>query len=335
MPDAHRAFRAACLAALVALAVAPAQANDTMAVVPAGGITFVKTADIEMRSEDLHIGRDQIRVRYVFFNHSAHDITTEVAFSLPRFSAGGAQPIEGTPGDNYVAFTVAADGHAVPARLESRAMVDGHNVADVLRQYGIPVVDFGGPGGNPIEQLPVDAKRRLTEADILGPGPDGEFTPQWEVASEFHWRQVFPAKASVTIAHSYKPMAGTDWFGDREAKAIGTAADEFKHYCLAGATRTALGKLLDRQREIGRRENSNTGLRAWEVGYVLTTGANWAGPIQHFRLEIEMPAADNVLGACFPGLRQTGPRMFAAERADFVPTEDLAVAFFENYHWRR
>lgn len=230
-----------------------------------------------------------------------------------------------------MAFTVAADGHAVPAQLESRAMVDGRNVAGVLRRYGPPVVDFGARG-NAIEQLPADAKRRLTEADILGPGPDGEFTPQWDVASVFHWRQVFPAKASVTITHSYKPMAGDEGFVALDADAVGTATDEFKRYCIDSATRTALGKLLERQQEIGRRENTNTGLIAREVGYVLTTGANWAGPIQHFRLEIELPAADDVLATCIAGLRRTGPKLFAAERADFVPTEDLAVAFFETYH---
>src|SRR5580658_402768 len=115
----------AWLATLPVIAVGPVQANDTLAVVPAGGIIFVKTADIEMRSEDLHVGRDQIRVRYVFFNHSGHDITTEVAFPMPRFYPSSPQPIEGTPGENYVNFTVAADGHAVPAQLESRAIVDG------------------------------------------------------------------------------------------------------------------------------------------------------------------------------------------------------------------
>lgn len=73
-------------------------------------------------------------------------------------------------------------------------MVDGRNVVDVLRRYRIRVVDFGFRGGDPIEQLSADAKRRLTEAGILGPGPGGEFTPQWDVASVFHWRQVFRPK---------------------------------------------------------------------------------------------------------------------------------------------
>lgn len=86
-------FLPAFLATLLALTPAQAQANDTLAVVPTGGITFVKTADIEMRAEDPHIGRDQIRGCYVFFNHSDHDVTTEVGFPLPQFSAGSPRPI--------------------------------------------------------------------------------------------------------------------------------------------------------------------------------------------------------------------------------------------------
>lgn len=133
-----------------------------------------------------------------------------------------------------------------------------------------------------------------------------------------------PAKTSVTITHSYKPMAGADWYGP--------APEDFKGYCIDDATRAALGGLLDRQKQIGKRENTNTSLIAREVAYVLTTGANWAGPIQHFRLEIELPTADDVLATCFAGLRRTGPKLFAAEQADFVPIDDQAVAFFENDH---
>lgn len=66
---------------------------------------------------------------------------------------------------------------------------------------------------------------------------------------------------------------------------------------------------------------------AW-LEYVLHTGANWAGPIGHFRLEI---AADSkgVVSACpIPGLilqRRAGTLI--AERANFTPSSDIAVLF--------
>eukprot|EP01035_Chromulina_nebulosa_P002425 gene2425-3273_t len=58
---------AAVLAALIA---APVLANDSTAELAAGGLVLTKTDAIEMRSEDLFISAEAVRVRYVFINTS-------------------------------------------------------------------------------------------------------------------------------------------------------------------------------------------------------------------------------------------------------------------------
>ena len=70
-------------AALAALLAAPALANDSTAELAAGGLVLTKTDAIEMRSEDLFISEQAVKVRYVFVNTSAAPVTTRVAFPMP------------------------------------------------------------------------------------------------------------------------------------------------------------------------------------------------------------------------------------------------------------
>jgi hypothetical protein len=81
-----RAVAAAILGMLVAAPAA--HANDTTAELATGGLIFVTNDDIEMRSENLYISAQQVRVAYDFFNKSAHDVTVLVAFPLPEIRIG-------------------------------------------------------------------------------------------------------------------------------------------------------------------------------------------------------------------------------------------------------
>ena len=65
-----------------------ASANDSTAALGAGGLTLTRTEDIRMASEDLFIGKDEIRVSYSFVNESGKPITTRVAFPLPDLDMG-------------------------------------------------------------------------------------------------------------------------------------------------------------------------------------------------------------------------------------------------------
>src|ERR1700754_4711766 len=58
-------------------------ANDSTAELATGGLVLTKTADIEMRSEDLFISPEEIRVTYHFFNRAPDDRTVTVAFPMP------------------------------------------------------------------------------------------------------------------------------------------------------------------------------------------------------------------------------------------------------------
>ncbi len=87
-----------------------AVANDSTATLGAGGIEFTKNASIAMEQEDLFISTEQIRVKYIFRNNSAQDITTRVAFPVPEFPENPDGDIAmDTHSDNPLLFAVQVD----------------------------------------------------------------------------------------------------------------------------------------------------------------------------------------------------------------------------------
>jgi hypothetical protein len=58
---------------------------------------------------------------------------------------------------------------------------------------------------------------------------------------------------------------------------------------------------------------------------VLTTGANWAGPIGDFRLMVDKGESDSLVSFCADGVKKTGPTTFEVRHANFTPTRDLEI----------
>ena len=56
----------------------PALANDSFAAIGAGGLVLQKSDGVVMESEDLYLSLRQVKIRYVFFNSTAQDLTTIV-----------------------------------------------------------------------------------------------------------------------------------------------------------------------------------------------------------------------------------------------------------------
>jgi Domain of unknown function (DUF4424) len=119
---------------------ASARANDSTAELAAGGIVLVANPHIEMRSEDLFISTEEIRVRYVFFNSADKDITTLVAFPMPDVDMSHPDtdiPIPTQDPENLLDFSVAADGAAITPRLEQKVFAKGIEQSAVLRKLGV------------------------------------------------------------------------------------------------------------------------------------------------------------------------------------------------------
>ncbi len=326
--------RFAVLALILAIAGA-AQANDTEAVLGAGGLTFAKSAALRMESEDLRLSRREVHVAYVFRNLSDRPVTARIAFPLPDVDVGDMSEtphrfhLAGRDGD-IVNFRLIVDGRERPASLEARAVnMQGRDVTELLRRFGIPLIGVRSEDevDRALNRLTPAAVKTLVTADAVYADewktPGDVKHPAWRVKAAYHWVQTFPARAEVRIEHRYAPvLGGLPSIPARDVTAAklageGVRPDERRGWCLNPAlAREASGPDTRRPMSL-----------AW-LEYVLHTGASWAGPIGHFRLVI---AADpkGVASACpVPGLvlqRQAGS--LTAERADFTPSSDIAVLF--------
>ncbi len=80
-----------------------------------------KTPNVTMRSEQLFVSTDQIRVTYHFFNKSDHAVTNLVAFPLPDITIADQDTNIAVPTEdpvNFLAFATTADGRKVETKVE-------------------------------------------------------------------------------------------------------------------------------------------------------------------------------------------------------------------------
>jgi hypothetical protein len=240
------------------------RANDSSALLEAGGIVFTASKDVSMESEELWISRELVRVSYVFKNTGPADVKTEVAFPVPGLPIcdednqseceGDIQVREGT---NPMMFKVSVDGRPTAFKTD----------------------------------------RKTSMKDGVG--------KDWYT---HHWEQVFPKDVSVRIEHEYVPIAGG--FFTTTERAFEKKMSET--YCVGP-------KLL---KELAKKQQY-----VRTVHYILTTGANWKGPIKSFRLTIAKESAKDKVSVCLPDTRRVSSTTFEVVRENFSPTQDLKILF--------
>jgi hypothetical protein len=323
---------------------APAVANDTLAVLGAGGLELTTSGDIVMASEDLYLSQSQIRVRYVFRNESDHNITARVAFPLPdmSFEPDYNVNLPNAQDDNFVGFSVAVDGQPVEPALEQRAisnpigfegqppvvMKAGIDITDKVLKAGLPINANLPSWKEKVEALPMDVRQQLLRQNILyddGVDNEHDFGAGWLLRETYHWEQTFPAGKTVVVEHSHHPVAGGSIvYGESQF-------NDYKKYCLDDQGRAGLHRLLKQAQAAKQADPQRAdGIAGKEMSYVLTTGANWKGPIEDFHLTIDKESPHAVLSLCMSGLEKTGPTTFEVRRTNFTPKEDIRFVVFEG-----
>lgn len=315
----------------IALSSTPLHANDTSAVLGAGGLSLTTSEHIVMESEDLYLSPSEVKVHYVFRNESDRDITTTVAFPLPDIDQSAYAtvflPVEDQ--ENFVGFEVKADGKSIYPKLEQKAVTDeGVDVTAVITKAGLPVNSKLPGWEEKASALPDNVWRDLVDQGLIeaeDPGDrSADFSVNWNLRATFHWEQTFPAGKAVTVDHRYKPIAGgVSIFADE------TQFKDYASYCLDEQGRAGIRRLLKQAQAAAKADPQRPeGISPIEVSYVLTTGANWKGPIDDFHLTIDKEKPHAVLSLCMSGLNKTGPTTFETRRENFTPTEDIRLVVF-------
>lgn len=325
-------MRALAILFAFALAGASARANDSTAELGVGGLVLTRTADVEMLSEDLYVSLDEVRVRYRFRNRTRADVATVVAFPIPPMEGGEeffyyTLPVEDPK--NFLGFSVSVDGRPVTPAVEQRALAADLDRTDLLTSLGVPVSLVGEAARKALDALPAARKAELVRLGLAYPEEDfatktTRMVPAWSMKTTFWWEQTFPAGRDTVVEHRYRPIVGqTAGLGFDPRKPAG-AKDRVERHCMDKAFLDAVAKLdADARRRNGAAVESR-------VSYVLTTGANWAGPIGDFRLVVDKGRPDRLVSFCGEGVRRISPTQFEMRKKYFTPTRDLHVVVVET-----
>jgi uncharacterized protein DUF4424 len=327
---------AAALAGVAATSLA--RANDSTAELATGGLVFVHNDNVEMRSEELTISAKEIEVRYRFFNKTDNAVTVLVAFPMPEIKVDGPDDNISLPTDdpvNLLAFATTVNNRPVTTKVEQRAFAVGLDRTQVLRDLGVPLAPHLKATSEALDKLPRAKWDELIRAGLaeieqydVGKGMQDHLAPRWSLQTTFYWEQTFPPKVETVVEHRYKPSVGTSVqtaLGSPDAAQEDWYEDYVEKYCLDKEFLTAV--------ERARREaKSQFGAPYSEqrIEYILSTGANWAGPIKEFRLVVDKDDGDSLVSFCGDNVKKISPTRFEMKMADFTPEDDFAVLILKK-----
>jgi hypothetical protein len=321
---------ALCLASL--LAVTPAAANDTMAQLGIGGLTFLNSENVKMLKEDLFISPSEVRVRYEFRNDGDADEPTLVAFPMPDIT-GSPDFMVSVPTEdpeNVFGFETLVDGEPVEATLHQYAFAHNIEYTDYLKGLGLPLAPHPQTTVAALNALDEATKAELFRLGLVIPleyqdSVDGpmkrEYFAAWTLKSTYSWETVFPAGETVVVEHRYTPSVGGTVVAmvmQQDSEGYTPAADARAKYCVDDDLIAALEKT-------GIKQEGWTDYPYFDqwISYIWSTGGNWSGPIGEFTLTIDKGDPKNFVSFCWDGeVTKTGPTTFEAKATEFFPPWD-------------
>ncbi|MEZ5786932.1 MAG: DUF4424 domain-containing protein [Xanthobacteraceae bacterium] len=314
-----------------------ARANDSTAELATGGLVFVKNDAIEMRAEDLFISTAEIRVTYRFFNRTDRDVTVHVAFPLPAIKVEGMDDNISVPTEdpvNIFGFTTLVNGKPVRTQVEQRVTAHGIDRTRMLRDLGVPLAPHLAATNAALDKLPRDKWNALVKAGLAaieeydaGKGMEQHLAARWTLHTTFYWEQTFPANAETVIAHRYQPSVGgtvQTAVGASLPETEDLIADYKRKYCMDAAFLAAV------KRAPRAADNNFPPFSEERIDYILSTGANWSGPIGDFRLVVDKGAPDNLVSFCGEGVKKIGPTQFEMRKTDFTPQGNFSVLILQR-----
>lgn len=300
---------------LLFLLAGAAHANDSMGTVSTSGIKYLKNPHIDMQSEDLYISENQIRVHYRFKNTSSQDITETVLFPLPIVPAFTDSDFADTKG-LVDSFRIYVNGKSVHQRAVTPFKIGADVTAD-LKKCGLSDQELMHPWTQNKDAEKLNKKIRTCSSPkikSLLPASESNIVgwTSWSSQIIYSWKQTFKANAVTEIKHQYTPLVGGSFLPSLKAKDSKAFIDE---YCMD-------------ENFLKNFKTVEGGSKVYHyLGYVLTTGANWAKPIGKFTLTIDREP-NTVISLCWDkSLRKVGPNRFQAVKENFLPKKDLDIIF--------
>ncbi|MXO90799.1 DUF4424 family protein [Pontixanthobacter aquaemixtae] len=316
------------LAAALLLLSAPAFANDSEAEWAVGGLVLKSNDQISMDSEDLFISAEEVRVDYIYTNHADRDQDVVIAFPLPALPIadnGYADPYAYPDWDEF-GFATTVDGDLVGFDQIDRAVVGARDVTDFVVARGWPIHWYRDESFvDRLNALPPAERDAAHALGLLTTLPDAELViPAWKGQRYMLRVQTFPAGKSVRVGHRYTPIAGGSVGGMLYPSAREDMPEAMAEYRTRWCIDDSFLSGVDRRLTAHGADETVYYSETW-LGYVLSSGANWRGPIKNFRLVVDKGSPDNLVSFCMNGVRKISPTQFEVVKKDFEPTGDLNI----------
>jgi Domain of unknown function (DUF4424) len=310
----RRALVLAFLAFALALPVL-AHAADITVEVGAGGLAFAGNPSIRIDSQDILVTPEKITVTYALRNSASSPQSIFISFALPDLDANlisedNTGVVDAVP-ENFVGAKTIVDGQPAVLKAEQHTIALGLNATAALQAAGLPLFPLGEGLTAKLEALSAAQRIDLLERGILK--EDGAaVAPAWTLKTVAYWRQSFAAGQTITIVHSYQPLAGAVAYSSEAVSPLR------KKMCLTQAQESAIAKLAS---------NAGTALRLKTIAYNAPPGSDSLGPVTNFRLIIETGDPQTVVATCREGLKRTGPMQLEWSAADHTPDDDFLLLF--------
>lgn len=313
------------IAAAALAAASPVLANDSEAEWAVGGLELKANPDISMDSEDLYISPSEIRVTYRYTNHADTDREVLIAFPLPALPSDDEYGEMGSYRSDELSFETKVNGEPVTFEVHDRAYIGSRDVADLIREQGWSIhANLSEEFLYGLQDLPEEEAERLMELGLLKKVNDW-ISPTWKTQRSYLRRQVFPAGSSVSVTHRYTPVVGGSVGGGlnpnlSEYEGTDALADYREKWCVDDYFMGGIKRRYDRAKP----GNHVFFAETW-LGYVLSSGANWRGPITNFRLVVDKEDPNALVSFCMDGVTKISPTQFEVVKADFEPEGDLHI----------
>ncbi|RKG32590.1 DUF4424 family protein [Acinetobacter tianfuensis] len=289
--------------------------NDSTGYVATGGVQYLKNKDIQMFSEDLFISKKIIKVDYQFKNLSNQDVTETVLFPLPKVENFFESDFANTE-KLLKSFKVQVNGKTIQPEMHVRTFIQKDektspiDMTESFKQCGFTEKDMLNPWSRQNDEYETfEAKLRNCKnaalQKVLPKDPNEVIS--WSSQVIYSWKQTFKANAVTRVQHQYAPLVGGS---------VALYPDEYNQsYC------------MDQNFKLGLRKAKSQHAPFQTLGYILKTGANWAKPIQDFKLTIERDA-NELVSFCWAGkVTKISATQFQMGERNFVPKQDLDIIF--------
>ena len=321
------------LSGLLLVVAVPAQANDSEAETSLGGLVLKQNDAVSMDSEDLYISEKQVRIKYRFTNHSNRDVKALVAFPMPPQPDDTDDFYEGNfvPDWNGLQFRTLVDRKPIALTIDERIEIDGRDVSGRLRELGLPLRWFEDYTWlDKLQKMDPEKLRSWQKEGLITASKNGwDWMPLWQAVTEISREQVFPAGKTIIVEHSYAPYAGGSVGGALHKQVRESAPDILDHYKQRYCVDDYFLRGFDRRNNNRKNEGGHAFYGETWIGYILSSGANWRGPIKDFRLVVDKGSTKNLVSFCMDGVKKIGPTLFEVRKKNFVPKQDLNILIVE------